>query len=435
MQSGISIMWFRRDLRLEDNMALYYAHKSGLPVLALFIFDNQIISHLSVKDARIYFIYQNLEKIFHSIRERGGKLCVLKGRVMDIFNQLSDRFRIQAIYANDEHEQYGINRDKEVKSWAESRNINFITFHDHMIHWPGTILKSNEEPYTVFTPFSKKWKMLISMDKLFDYSLNDDAINWIGTEGDPAFPAINSFGFYSCNTEFPAGIIDESLIESYDKTRDIPGIKGTSRLGIHLRYGTISIRRLVSKSLNLNNVFLNELIWREFFMHILYFFPYVEHYSFKKNYESIVWENNEKLFEKWCSGNTGFPMVDAGMHELNETGFMHNRLRMITAGFLTKIMLVDWRWGERYFAEKLIDFELSSNNGGWQWSAGTGADAAPYFRIFNPESQQKQHDPVLKYIKTWLPGYEASSYIKPVVDYSLNRKKCITMFANLKAMN
>lgn len=431
MEQGISIMWFRRDLRLEDNMALYYAHKSGLPVLALFIFDNQIISHLDVNDARIDFIYQNLRKIYFSIRKDKGDLYVHKGRVIDIFNHLSGRFHIQAIYANADHEQYGIIRDQEVTAWAEKRNISFVTFHDHMVHWPGTVVKSDEGPYTVFTPFSKKWKTILSMDKLFDYTLNHESINWANIKEESDFPTLKSFGFYGSNYEFPAGSINDSLIASYDKTRDIPGIKGTSRLGVHLRFGTISIRKLVRKSLELNDVFFNELIWREFYMHILFFFPNVEKQSFKKQYERMAWVNDENLFKKWCSGQTGYPMVDAGMRELNETGFMHNRLRMITAGFLTKILLIDWRWGERYFAEKLLDYELSSNNGGWQWSAGTGADAVPYFRIFNPESQQKKHDKEFKYIKTWIPEYEASSYIKPIVEYNINRKKCLTMFASL----
>lgn len=428
----VSVIWFRRDLRLSDHLALYYAHKAGLPVLGVFIFDEAIIKDLAVGDARLHFIYERLNKMQHEIMQHGSSLWVERGEVWEVFEKIYMQFDVQVLFANEDHEQYGIRRDADIKAWAKQKSIEFRTFHDHMVLWPGIVLKNDGLPYTVYTPFMKRWREVLNAKSLYDYTLKKDEFRWANSDDTIRFPSMDQLGMQAGRIEFPSEQADLGIISEYDKNRDFPALEGTSRLGVHLRFGTISIRKLMKEALELNAVFANELIWREFFMHILWFYPHVEQGAFRKAYDFLEWDNNEKLFERWCEGNTGISLVDAGMRQLNATGFMHNRLRMVTASFLTKNLLIDWRWGERYFAEKLLDFELSSNNGGWQWSAGTGCDAAPYFRIFNPMAQAQKFDPQGEFVKRWVPEAGTSSYPKPIVNLDLSRKKCMEVYGKIK---
>ena len=299
-----------------------------------------------------------------------------------------------------------------------------------MMFGKGEVLKSDGKPYTVFTPYSRRWKEKLQEKGIGHYASEDKTARLLKCPQNP-MPSLPDLGFDDFDVDFPAAQIDHGLIQDYGATRDFPALQGTSRLGVHLRFGTISIRELVSASIDLGETFLNELIWRDFFMQIIGHFPHVVDRPFKKQYENIRWRNDEKEFERWCQGTTGYPIVDAGMRELSQTGFMHNRVRMITASFLVKHLLIDWRWGEAWFAEKLLDFELASNNGNWQWAASTGCDAVPYFRIFNPETQQQRFDPKGEYVRKWVPELGTASYPRPMVDHKMARERALSAYKNL----
>ncbi len=428
----ITLFWFRRDLRLEDNTGLYYALKQEDNVLPLFIFDKNILDKLEDKsDARVDFIHQQLLSIHQELVKKGSSILVKYGNPEEVYQELFLEFDIQAVYTNRDYEPYGKGRDASIEKLLKEKSIPFLTFKDQVIFEPGEIINGSGEFYKVFTPFSKVW-----LDKFKSTQIQLlTNYQWNKLYLSKPLPVISlvEMGFQKTILNIPPIKTDENIIAHYDQTRNFPSQNGTSRLGIHLRFGTISIRKLALTAVKLNDTFLNELIWREFYMMILAYSPQVVDRAFKPQYDQILWRNNEVEFEAWCKGKTGYPIVDAGMRELNETGYMHNRVRMIVASFLTKHLLIDWRWGEAYFAKKLLDFELASNNGGWQWAAGTGTDAQPYFRIFNPESQTEKFDKELKYIKKWIPEFGMSDYPNPIVDHKFARQRALDTYK--KALN
>ncbi len=427
MKKEVSIFWFRRDLRLFDNNALFNALTGKYPVLPIFIFDPDILDKLSdKKDKRVEFIRQTLEQLNKILKQSGSSIYVLHEKVEKAFDKLTEEYTIKEVYANHDYEPYAINRDLIIKAQLESKNIIFKTFKDQVIFEKSEVMKSDGTPYTIFTPYSRKWKEKFNQQPLINFS-SELHFSSFYKYLDFSIPSLKDIGFENTNLDLPEPIITEERIRNYQETRNLPSVEGTSQISVQLRFGTVSVRHLVKLALNWNEQWLNELIWREFFMMILFHFPNVVSQSFKKKYDKIQWRNNEKEFEAWCKGETGYPIVDAGMRQLNETGLMHNRVRMITAGFLCKHLLIDWRWGEAYFAQKLLDYELSSNNGNWQWAAGSGCDSAPYFRIFNPTAQTLKFDPKLKYIKTWIKDFRVD-YLLPVVDHEFGRKRALEVY-------
>ena len=424
----MNVFWFRRDLRLDDNAGLYHALKNSDAVLCLFIFDSEILSILDNKaDARVEFIHQKILFLNELLREKGSSLLVKNGKPKDVFEEITNEYSISSVYTNHDYEPYALQRDKEIEELLNNKGIEFKTFKDQVIFEKEEILSNSGTPYTVFTPYGKKWSEKLDSFYLKTYPVEKYIGNLYKTN---AFhiPSLEEIGFLKRGLNFPGSEVEDSFIENYENTRNEVSMDATSHLGIHLRFGTISVRKLTAHSQKMSGVFLNELKWREFFQMILWHFPNVVENSFRREYDRIEWRNNEMEFEAWCNGKTGYPMVDAGMRELNATGFMHNRTRMITAGFLCKHLLIDWRWGERYFAEKLLDFELASNNGNWQWAAGTGCDAAPYFRIFSPDAQQKKFDPKAIYIRKWVPEYGTPLYPQPIVQHEFARSRALDTY-------
>jgi deoxyribodipyrimidine photo-lyase len=426
----INICWFRRDLRLEDNTAMHHALQSGLPVLPIFIFDTNILSQLEDKnDRRVTFIYQSLQHLWLQLKEMGSSLQVYYGAPGEIFKQLLQEYQIEQVFVNHDYEPYGKKRDEQIAKQLQENGTLLKTFKDIVIFEKNEVIKDDGTPYTVFTPYSRKWKLVFQQQQPQSFNSENNHAHFLRLPA-TAMPSLKEMGFIESKDIFPPPETNDTIIKKYKEQRDFPGINGTSRLGIHLRFGTISIRKLVTMAAAQNETFLNELIWREFYQAILWHFPKVgEGKSFRSAYDMIPWQNDEVLFEKWCQGNTGYPIVDAGMRELKATGHIHNRVRMITASFLTKHLLTDWRWGEAWFARHLLDFELASNNGGWQWASSSGCDAAPYFRIFNPHLQTKRFDPDFTYIRKWVPEFEDFSYPKPIVDHEFARKRCLEVFS------
>lgn len=426
-----SIFWFRRDLRINDNTGLFTALQSGFPVLPIFIFDNEILADLPLTDARVSFIHKEVSFLKIELEKLGSSLYVGNGKVIDVISDLVKKHNVEKIFANTDYEPYAEKRDKDVLQFCNANGIEFITNKDQVIFEKNEILTKSGNPYTVFTPYAKSWIEKLNTIQIEEKDCLKLSDNFLKTKPFTNL-SLEELGFKPCNIVFSDKIIDLEIIRNYHLYRDIPSISGTSRLSTHIRFGTISIRQLVKIALKYNEKWLNELIWREFYMQILWHYPKNVNRSFKTKYDRMVWRNNTEEFEAWKNGTTGYPIVDAGMREMNETGFMHNRLRMITASFLTKHLLIDWRWGEAYFAEKLLDYELSSNNGGWQWAAGSGCDAAPYFRIFNPYLQQKKFDPNLEYINKWIPEINTGNYPKPIVDHEQARKRTIEAFKKMQ---
>ena len=440
----MTIFWFRRDLRLHDNAGLYHALKSKQPVLPLFIFDQHILDDLRDRsDARVTFIHNTLQQLKQELEALGSSLIVRFGKPEDIWPQLLKDYPVQAVYTNRDYEPYAKVRDEQVAQMLQAKGIAFHTFKDHVIFEADEVLKDDGKPYTVFTPYSRKWlarldtrhKTVVEADgskarrsyyfapypteKYFAHFQSSDPL---------PFPSLESMNFTASAIQMPSAVVKQGLIRTYDKTRDKPGILGTSRLGIHFRFGTISIREKARHAQQLNATYLNELIWRDFYSQILSHFPQVAVGPFKPIYGNIEWRDAPEDFQRWCAGRTGYPIVDAGMRELNSTGFMHNRVRMVVASFLSKHLLINWQQGEAYFAEKLLDFDLASNSGGWQWAAGCGTDAAPYFRIFNPTEQTKKFDPEYQYIRRWVPEFGTALYPKPMVEHSFARQRCLDTF-------
>ena len=423
----ISIFWFRRDLRLKDNHGLYQALESGKKVLPIFIFDEDILDLLENKsDKRVDFIVQALQTLNSFLKSKNKGIKIFKGKPLEIYKKLTENYEIEAVYCNEDYEPYAIKRDQEIADFLASKNIAFHQFKDQVIFHKDEIVKADKKPYTVYTPYSKLWLNEFQKIDLQGFPSEKKLDNLLDIPFEEL--KIEDIGFQKTDLAFEIPEADLHIIKTYEETRNFPAVKGTTQLGVHLRFGTISVRKLAKIAKENNLTFLKELIWREFFMQILYHFPKVVNHSFKSKYDAIPWENNPEFLEKWKAGKTGFPIVDAGMRELNATGFMHNRVRMITASFLIKHLLTDWRIGEAYFAEKLMDYDLSANNGNWQWCASSGCDAAPYFRIFNPDEQQKKFDPDFKYIKKWIPEFGTKSYPKPIVEHKKAREKVLKVY-------
>lgn len=429
-KQDIAIFWFRRDLRLKDNAGLYHALKSGLPVLPIFIFDTEILDKLEERnDARITFIHQEIEALKKYLEDKlESSLKVLHGSPIKIWENLIKEYPVKKVYTNHDYEPYAIKRDKKLATLLKEKDVEFYTYKDQCIFEKEEILKDNDEPYVVFTPYKKKWLAALKPFYYKAYPTKKYEKAFLQTKSFKSI-SLKQLGFTESELDFPNQSYKKQL-GNYAKDRDFPAKDATTHISLHLRFGTVSIRQLVKDALDAkSDVWLSELIWRDFYFSILYHFPHSATESFRKEYDQIEWRNNEKEFKAWCEGKTGYAIVDAGMRELNETGFMHNRVRMIVASFLTKHLLIDWRWGEQYFAKKLLDYELSSNVGGWQWAAGSGVDAAPYFRIFNPYEQVKKFDKELKYVKKWVPEFEDPfKYPQPIVDHKAARERCLKVY-------
>jgi deoxyribodipyrimidine photo-lyase len=427
IKKDTTVFWFRRDLRLEDNAGLSHALQSGSKVLCLFIFDSVILEKLEdTKDRRVNFIYQSLLMLKQQLEAAGSTLIMLYGNPIDIYKKINPK----AVYTNHDYEPYAKKRDEHVSKVLGANGIPFKSFKDQVIFEKNEVTKDDGTPYTIFTPYSKRWKLKLTDAPIKSYPSEKNLSQLVKINRSIPVPTLKDLGFEETVIEPEIGnrIIETSIIKNYHNTRNFPDIKGTTRLSVHLRFGTVSIRKFATIAFKENQTWLNELIWRDFYQMILFQFPDIETQSFKPAYDRIQWRNNEKEFEAWCEGRTGYPIVDAGMRELTSTGFMHNRVRMITASFLAKHLLIDWRWGEAYFAKKLLDYDMAANNGGWQWAAGTGCDAAPYFRVFNPELQTEKFDPELKYIKHWIPEFDTSDYPQPIVEHRFARDRAIKTY-------
>jgi len=423
-----TIFWFRRDLRLFDNAGLFHALAEQTNVLPLFIFDSTILDELTDRaDPRVQFIHTQVMGLKDALEKKGSSMLVKSGVPLEVFEALLSEFDIEAVYTNHDYEPYATERDAQVGELLATKNVAFKTYKDQVIFEKGDVLKGDDTPYTVYTPYMRKWKILLKPEHVQSYEVEEHADNWALLDPLPGL-TLEQVGFNSTSDVAPEPVADKEILERYQRDRDTPSLRGTTRLGLHLRFGTVSIRAMAREGLAHSDTWLNELIWREFFMTILWHFPRVVSRSFKAKYDNIRWRNDKQEFEKWCRGETGYPIVDAGMRELNQTGFMHNRVRMVVASFLTKHLLIDWRWGEAYFAEKLLDYELSANNGNWQWAAGCGCDAAPYFRVFNPDLQTKKFDPQHLYIKKWVPEYQELTYPRPMVEHKMARERALSTY-------
>jgi len=428
MTSSINIFWFRRDLRWEDNVGLYHALNSEYAVMPIFIFDTDLISQLPKDDARITFIYDTLQKMRRFVNKTfNSSLALYHGKPLEIFQKLCRQYHIDTVYTNHDYEPYARSRDTEIENFLKDKHIALKTYKDHVIFEKSEVVKKDGNPYRVYTAYMKMWRAKFNREYLNEFKSNSLLSNLVQEPNLPNLD-LNSIGFMRSTRSIAPYHLTPNQIQNYEALRDIPSEQGTTRVGPHLRFGTISIRALMRQSLFESEVYCNELIWREFFMQILWHFPRTVTQNFKTKYDRIEWRNNKKDFKAWCEGNTGYPLVDAGMRELNETGFMHNRVRMLVGSFLCKHLLIDWRWGEAYFAEKLHDYEMASNVGNWQWVAGCGVDASPYFRIFNPTTQIKKFDKSETYIKTWVPEYQSSSYPSPIIAHKEARERCLLVY-------
>ena len=425
---SIALFWFRRDLRLDDNVGLYHALHNESKVLPIFIFDTDILSRLPKDDARVSFLFQQIEDMNSQLAQSKKKIHVFSGKPINVFKEILKSNKVHAVYANRDYEPYATARDSEIKTLLEENNISFSTFKDHVIFEQDEVVKSDGTPYRVYTPYSRTWLAAFSEDRdLKDYTVGSfEKLVKLTTHNNPS---LSDIGFTTSKIAVPQYNTSKQIIDQYEELRNTPSVAGTSKIGVHLRFGSVSIRKSVAKALqSTNQTFLKELIWREFFMQILWHFPHTENESFKPQYDRIEWRNSPEDFQRWCDGETGYPFVDAGMKEMNLTGFMHNRVRMLVGSFLCKHLLIDWRLGEAYFAQKLLDYEMASNVGNWQWVAGCGVDAAPYFRIFNPTEQIKKFDKNHDYIKKWVPNYQSPSYPKPIVDHKMARERCLETY-------
>jgi deoxyribodipyrimidine photo-lyase len=424
-----ALFWHRRDLRIDDNKGLFEALKQNEIVHPLFIFDKSILDKLPNNDQRILFIYQEIESLKKSYQNLGSDLWVYYGEPSEIIPKIAQELNCSSVYFNNDYEPYALQRDQEIQVSLNNIKIEFIGNKDHVIFEKNEVLKDDGKPYTIFTPYSRKWKANLKEEDLREYSIEKHSGNLVQKQQEEALITLEEMVFESkVLHDFPDRIAKNEILKNYHLSRNFPAVKGTSKLSLHLRFGTISIRKLALIAREQNETYLNELIWRDFYQMIIFHFPKSAENSFKTQYDKIIWEKNESHFDSWCTGKTGYPIVDAGMRELNATGFMHNRVRMVVASFLTKHLLLDWRLGAAYFAEKLLDFELASNTGGWQWAAGCGCDAAPYFRVFNPQAQQEKFDKSLEYIKKWVPEYGTSSYPEPIIEHKFARERILQRF-------
>jgi len=425
----VSVFWFRRDLRIDDNAGLWKALKSGQPVLPIFIFDRNILNKLEERsDARVSFIHQSITAINSQLKEYGSALHVFYSTPMEVMQDLSQKYEVKSVFLNRDYEPYAKERDQQVYDFWKARGVDVIGAKDHVIFEKDEVVKGDGTPYLVFSPYGRAWRKILKPYHYKSYPTEKYFGKFFRCELG-SIPSLEDMGFEKTDIPIPSLQIDSNIIKTYDSTRNFPAKKnGTTRLGIHLRFGTLSVRKLLAHGIHYNETFVNELIWRDFYQMALYNFPNSREKAIKPKYDFIRWENNEDHFKAWCKGKTGYPIVDAGMRELNQTGYMHNRVRMIVASFLTKHLLIDWRWGEAYFAQKLLDFDLASNVGGWQWASGSGLDAAPYFRVFNPTAQMEKFDKDLKYIKKWVPELETHLYPQPIVEHKWARERCLERF-------
>ena len=426
------IFWFRRDLRLDDNHALFKALKSGYDVLPIFIFDSNITNKLNQNDHRLNYINNILDGLNKKLSKNKKKIYIYKGDPIEIISKLIIKLKIKEIYLNKDYEPYARDRDDKIEKLCVANNVSYNSFKDHVIFEEDQIVKKDGTPYVVYTPYSRKWIEKFQSNQLDSYPSEQNLDGFVDSD---KIREVNYLMDFEKNIISPKTYnLNNDLIDKYEETRNFPALDSTSRIGVNLRFGTVSTRKIVkTSSERSNNTFLKELIWREFFIQILWHFPHTTEKSFKDKYERIEWRNNMDDFKLWCDGKTGYPIVDAGMNQLNKTGFMHNRLRMVVGSFLCKHLLIDWRLGEKYFADKLFDYEQASNVGNWQWVAGCGVDAAPYFRIFNPEEQQKKFDKELQFIKKWIPNYDKDNYINKIVDHKFARERCLNTYK--KALN
>ncbi|WP_407556762.1 cryptochrome/photolyase family protein [Winogradskyella sp. 4-2091] len=429
MTKKVNIFWFRRDLRLDDNLGFYEALKSEHPVLPIFIFDTTILEKLPKDDARVTFIFETLQGLKQTLQdEHSSSIAMYKGKPEDIYKQLISEYDIETVFTNHDYEPYATTRDNSIKTLLEKHNIEFKTYKDQVIFEKSEVVKNDGKPYMVYTPYMRKWKEKFRTLDLEIFYTNSYLDNLIEHSRLPNL-SLTDIGFEKSSQEIAAYDVTPTLIQTYEATRNFPAQDATSRLGPHLRFGTVSIRKMVKKAIAEDNeIFWQELIWREFFMQILWHFPHTKDEAFKPKYDRIEWRYNETEFKAWCDGKTGYPLVDAGMRQLNATGFMHNRVRMLVGSFLCKHLLMDWRLGEAYFAEKLHDYDMSSNVGNWQWVAGSGVDASPYFRIFNPTTQIQKFDKNLEYIKEWVPDFQELTYPKPIVEHKMARERCLETY-------
>ncbi|MCS6917116.1 MAG: DNA photolyase family protein [Chitinophagales bacterium] len=425
----VVVFWFRRDLRLHDNTGLFHALQQPLPVLPVFIFDVNILEDLNDRrDRRVDFIHRALQDMQRQLLPLKKSLLVFHGRPLEVFRQLLQQANVAAVFTNRDYEPYALQRDAAVGRLLQEQGIAWHTFKDHIILEANEVLKDDGSPYVVYTPYSKKWKEVVREQDLRHFPSEKYLSRLLTTEPLP-IPSLKELGFEPTDVQVPPKQVSKELLRNYARVRDIPAAQGTSRMSVHLRFGTVSIRELMRQAQQESPKYANELIWREFYSYILQHFPRVVTSSFREEYDRIVWRNQPEEFAAWCEGRTGFPIVDAGMRELNATSYMHNRVRMITASFLTKDLLIDWRWGEAYFAARLLDFELASNNGGWQWAASCGVDGAPYFRIFNPSEQQRRFDPQGAYVRQWVPELGTDKYPPPIVDHHAARQRALDTYA------
>ncbi|WP_026753400.1 deoxyribodipyrimidine photo-lyase [Sediminibacter sp. Hel_I_10] len=429
MKQPLSIFWFRRDLRLDDNVGFYNALKADRPVLPIFIFDSEILDKLPKTDARLSFIYDTLQNMRKQLQEDyGSSIAMYHGKPLDVFKQLTKDYDVSSVYTNHDYEPYATTRDQALGDFLEENDIAFHTFKDQVIFEKDEVVKKDGDPYLVYTPYMKIWKEHFKDYDLTIYYTNDYLKNLVQNSRLPNL-SLSDIGFERSQQQVEDYEVTPTLIQEYEDKRNYPAKDATSKLGPHLRFGTVSIRKMMKKAIaEKNEIFWQELIWREFFMQILWHFPETPKDAFKAKYDRIEWRNNEDEFKLWCEGKTGYPLVDAAMRQLNETGFMHNRVRMLVGSFLCKHLLIDWRWGEAYFAEKLHDYEMSSNVGNWQWVAGSGVDATPYFRIFNPTTQIDKFDKDRKFIKTYVPEFETDAYPEKMVDHKEARERCLKVY-------
>ncbi len=429
MDKKVNVFWFRRDLRLEDNVGFFKALHGKQPVLPIFIFDTHILNELPADDARVTFIHKHLQKIRAELQDQGSGIGIYHGEPLAIFEELIGEFDVENVIANHDYEPYAKERDTTIRDFLSEQEIGFYTYKDQVIFETDEVVKDDGKPYVVYTPYMKRWRAKFNPHKHLKDHNPSMVMQNLYQDSDLSNLSLNDLGFTASKIDIPDYDVSPSLIDNYEKTRNYPDKDGTSHLGPHLRFGTVSIRKMVRKAIKSNNeVFWKELIWREFFMQILYHFPATVNNAFRTKYDRISWRNNKDEFELWKQGKTGYPLVDAGMRQLKETGYMHNRVRMLVASFLCKHLLIDWRWGEAYFAEKLLDYELASNVGNWQWASGSGVDAAPYFRIFNPTTQIEKFDKDKEYIKTWVKEYGTEGYIKEIVDHKEARERALRTY-------
>lgn len=433
IKEGPSVLfWFRRDLRLYDNEGLHRALLASGKVLPVFVFDKVILDDLEERDdPRVTFIYREILKIKAKLKGWGSDLLTYYGTPMQAFIHWKEKYpEIEAVFTNHDFEVYAKNRDKEIAEFLKQNGVKFNHFKDHVIFEGKEIVTAEGNPMSVYSPYAKKWRDFLTDDMLEEREVEGLKENFFQVDEIDDVPTLASMNFWENDFPFPEKKVTPAELKEYAESRNFPAADGTTHLSLHLRFGTVSIRQAVKAGLQYSDKWLSELIWRDFYAQVLDNNPRVEQESFRPEYDNIKWRNNEAEFKAWCQGKTGYPMVDAGMRQLNTEHWMHNRLRMVTASFLCKHLLIDWRWGDAYFARKLLDYDLASNNGGWQWAAGSGTDAAPYFRIFNPSLQWEKFDKKSEFVRQYVPEYQSQEYISnPIVEHNFARKRALEVYA------